>query len=139
MDKDFRRSDIGRKRDIVLVTKTADFLNIVERFAAGWIGEEKHHIQLIIADPCAYLLIAALIAGEIEIYRKPCSFGNESAGRIGGTYGMPGEDPAISDTKLYHKFLFSVVCHECYIQNPHILSIWRSLFQTKRYLKAFKP
>ncbi|EJW96593.1 hypothetical protein EVA_15299 [gut metagenome] len=57
------------------------------------------------------MLCAALICVQIQCNGQACGLRHQLSCHMGGAETMFSQYTAVSDAKLYHKFLFSIMCH----------------------------
>ena len=78
----------------------------------GGVVEEQHHVELVVGDTRADLLISAVGIGEEAVYAQSGGLGDLMSGGIGGVEVVLGENPGVGGTELYHEFLLVIVCHK---------------------------
>ena len=88
LHQNLRRGGVRCKGDLILVTQTLDPVNIVKAVGICRVAEEQHKVYLVICDPCAYLLSAALIGVKIQCHGKSRSLGHELARGVRCAHGM---------------------------------------------------
>ena len=77
------------------------------------VGEEEHHVDLVVGDASADLLAAAVLVGQEEGDIQAGGLFDDIPGGVGGAEGMLGQNTAVSYSELRHQLLFFVVSHQC--------------------------
>lgn len=80
----------------------------------GRVAEIENEVDLVIGDARADLL-GALLVVEVERYGQPRGLGHELAGGVGRAEVVIGENAAVGNAELDHKFLLAVVGQESYV------------------------
>ena len=122
VDEDLRRGHIGGEGDVVLVAESGNILQIRVQIVGLGIGEEKHHVDLVVGDAGADLLAAAVLVGEEELDRQAGGLGHQAASRVGGADGVLGENAAVGNAELHHQLFFPVMAHQGNIHRTNLSS-----------------
>jgi len=98
----FRRRDIRRDRDIILIAASGDRVNIgVIRAGRDRIIKEDHHVHAVPYDHIHELLVSADRAGQELVYFEIRHFFDSSPGTACRVQMMPGEDVFIGKAKIF--------------------------------------
>ena len=77
LNKDFGSCNVSCNWNIVLIAQANYLISTGQINIAGGVAEEQDKVDLVICNPCADLLVAALIAGQVICYGQTCRLGHE--------------------------------------------------------------
>ena len=113
-DQGFCGGDVGCDRNVVNIAQAEQVHFIgLRSLAIDGVTEEQQYVDLVAGDAGSNLLVAALRTAEIPLNPQTRCLCHLLSGCSGGTQRVPGENAAVSNTELNHKFFLCIMCNQC--------------------------